>query len=72
MLHFSLTILNDVDPELVRFQTERPLSDFFYEKLKEVVVSLLQMVAQPVLLENVIRRLLKQDFSVDVLVLPML
>ena len=59
MLNFSLTIVNDIGSLLVFFQAERPLSVwvFLYENFKEVDVSLLQRVTQPVVQENSIRKL---------------
>ena len=59
-LNLSCVILFGV----VLFQTERSLSFFLYEKLKEAVTSLLQSVAQSLLLES------EQDFSLDTNLLP--
>lgn len=43
---------------------------FLYEKLKEAVTSLLQSVAQSLVLESSIRKPIKQDFSLDTNLLP--
>lgn len=59
-LNLSCVILFGV----VLFQTERSLSFFLYEKLKEAVTSLLQSVAQSLVLES------EQDFSLDTNLLP--
>lgn len=65
-LNLSCVILFGV----VLFQTERSLSFFLYEKLKEAVTSLLQSVAQSLVLESSIRKPIKQDFSLDTNLLP--
>ena len=51
------------------WSAETSLSAFLYEKLKEAVVSLLQRVAQPVVLNNSIRNLIKRYYSLNANVL---
>lgn len=65
-LNLSCVILFGV----VLFQTERSLSFFWYENLKEAVTSLLQTVAQSLVVESSIRKPIKQDFSLDTNLLP--
>ena len=65
-LNLSCVILFGV----VLFQTERSLSFFWYENLKEAVTSLLQSVAQSLVVESSIRKPIKQDFSLDTNLLP--
>ena len=40
-LEFSLYICNEVEPFLTHFQAERPLAVFLYEKLKELLTSIM-------------------------------
>ena len=46
-LHFSLCISNEIEPYLVLFQAERPLVVFLFEKLKELLVSLMERFVRP-------------------------
>ena len=48
---------------------QKNLYKFLYEKLK-VVVSLLQKVAQPIVLQNSIGKPIKQNLSLDANLLP--
>ena len=57
---------NDIEPFLV---SRNIFISFLYEKLKEGVVSLLQRVAQPVVLNNSIRNLIKRYYSLNANVL---
>ena len=46
-LHFSLCILNEIEPYLVIFQAECALAVFLLEKLKECLVSVMERFVQP-------------------------
>ena len=46
-LHFLLFISNEIEPYLVLFQAERPLAVFLFEKLKELLVSLMERFVNP-------------------------
>ena len=52
------------------FFKQKDLYLFLYEKLKEAVTSLLQSVAQSLVVESSIRKPVKQDFSLDTNLLP--
>ena len=41
-LEFFLSICNKIEPLLTFFQAERPLEVFLYEKLKELLTSIIQ------------------------------
>ena len=46
-LHFSLCISNQVEPYLALFQAEGPHAVFLFEKLKELLVSLMERFVKP-------------------------
>ena len=46
-LHFSLCISNQVEPYLALFQAESPHAVFLFEKLKELLVSLMERFVKP-------------------------
>ena len=46
-LEFSLFICYETEPFLTFFQTERPLAVFFYEKLKELLTSIMGRFIRP-------------------------
>ena len=70
ILHFSLSVINDVEPLLLMFQAEKPLSVLLYEKLKVLVSSLLQRVCRPEVLENTMAKIMKLDLSSEANLLP--
>ena len=39
---FSLSICRDIEPFLALFQAERPLAMFLYQKLRELILSLME------------------------------
>ena len=52
ILPFSLCIVNDLEPFLKLFQSERPLTFFLYEKLKEMMSALMMRFVKPDLLTS--------------------
>ena len=50
---------------LVFFETDKSSAVFLNEMLNEVVMSWLQKVLQPVVLKSFIRKLIKEDFSLE-------
>ena len=47
ILQFSLCVVNDLEPFLKLFQSERPLIFFLYEKLKEMLIGLMMHFVKP-------------------------
>lgn len=64
-LHFSLCITNEIEPFLTFFQAERPLAVFLFEKLKELVTSLMERFVKSDVLESnsSVNKLLKIDLD---------
>ena len=48
---FSLSICRDIEPFLILFQTERPVAVFLFQKLKELIVSLMERFVKPDVLQ---------------------
>ena len=51
-LEFTRCIINDIEPFLTIFQTERPLAVLVYEKMKELVVALMTRFIRPEIVET--------------------
>ena len=51
-LHFSLFIANEIKPFLVFFQADRPIAVLLFEKLKELVSSLMDRFVQSEILKS--------------------
>ena len=64
-LEFTRCIINDIEPFLTIFQTERPLAVFVYEKMKELVVALMSQFIRPEILETHLsmKNLMKVDLT---------
>ena len=64
-LHFSLCISNEIEPYLVLFQAERPLALFLFEKLKELLVSLMGRFVKPEVLakKDAVGKVLRLDLT---------
>ena len=64
-LEFTRCIINDIEPFLTIFQTERPLAVFVYEKMKELVVALMIRFIRPEILEthSSVKNLMKIDLT---------
>ena len=64
-LQFSLCITNEIEPFLTFFQAERPLAVFLFEKLKDLVTSLMERFVKSDVLESnsSVNKLLKIDLA---------
>ena len=64
-LHFSLCILNKIEPYLVLFEFERPLAVFLFEKLKELLVTLMERIVKPEVLakKDTVGKILRLDLT---------
>ena len=64
-LEFTKCIINDIEPFLTIFQTERPLAIFVYEKMKELVVAPMTRFIRPEILEthSSVKNLMKIDLT---------
>ena len=64
-LHFSLCISNEIEPYLVLFQVERPLAVFLFEKLKELLVSLMESFVKPEVLakKDTVGKIVRLDLT---------
>ena len=64
-LHFSLCISNEIEPYLVLFQAERPLAVFLFEKLKELLVSLMERFVKPEVFakKDTVGKMLRPDLT---------
>ena len=58
-------IINDIEPFLTIFQTERPLAVFVYGKMKELIVALMTQFIRPEILEthSSVENLMKIDLT---------
>ena len=68
MIELIIETIEIIAPLLILFQAEKTLLVVLRKKLKEVVVSLLHRFAQPVVLEHSVRKLMKQDFSLQLII----
>ena len=70
MLKFSLCIMNELDPILSIFQSEKPLAPFLYGSFKDVVTSLLERAVRSDILQNKLSKVLNIDLAADKNMLP--
>ena len=62
VLEFNLSVMKEIEPFLELFQAERPLVVFLYEKVKIIILSLMQRFVRPEVVEStVVRNLIKWD-----------
>ena len=63
--HFSFCISNEIEPYLVLFQAERPLAIFLFEKLKKLLVSLMERSVKLEVLakKNTVGKMLRLDLT---------
>ena len=71
ILQFCLSVMQVLEPFLVLFQAERPLVFFMYEKLKELILPLVnRFVRTEVIQEHTLTKLIKLDFNENSHLLP--
>ena len=64
ILQFALSIMKELESFLELFQAERPFSFFLYEKLKAIVLALVNRFVRPEEIEGSnIRKIMELDFS---------